>query len=384
MLHLEKNMIEQISRSLYQLRQDRLADTLAKGRLDGLALNAGPSLNYLTGLSFHVSERPVVALFVPGNPPVLVIPELEAGKAQDLPYPIELCLYGEDPDKWPAVFSHAATSAGVQNKNVGVEPTHLRVLELRLLKHAVPQTRFKSAESIISRLRIINDDDEVASIREAVSIAQEALEATLKVIQPGLTERQIASRLTQQLYQAGSDPGSSLSPIVSAGPNGANPHAVPTDRKIQLGDLLVIDWGALFQGYHSDITRTFSIGPSNPELANIASVVSEANAAAQAIVKPGIPAEAVDQAARRVIQQAGYGEFFIHRTGHGLGMEVHEPPYLRAGNTHPLEPGMVFTIEPGIYLPGRGGVRIEDNLVVTQQGSECLTDLPRELEIIGG
>lgn len=360
-------------------RQTRLASALASSKFSALALNPGPSLIYLTGLHFHLMERPVVAIFSPGHPPTLIIPELEAAKVSELPYLLNVFTYGEDPEKWHEIFSQAARTASISGKTVGVEPTRLRLLEFRLLKKAAGNARFQSAESVISELRIRKDESEIAALRQAAVIAQKALQATLPSVKPGLTERQIAAMLTIQLYQQGSDPEFSFTPIVSSGPNSANPHAVPSDRELQAGDLLVIDWGAMSQGYTSDITRTFAIGEVDDELSKIAQIVDRSNAAARRMVRPGIKAEEIDHTARRVIEEAGYGAYFIHRTGHGLGMEGHETPYIRAGNQLILEPGMVFTIEPGIYLPGRGGVRIEDDIVVRDDGGESLTDLPRQL-----
>jgi Xaa-Pro dipeptidase len=168
-------------------------------------------------------------------------------------------------------------------------------------------------------------------------------------------------------------------PIVAVGENSANPHAVPTERALQQGDLLLIDWGAGFEGYFSDITRTFTMGDVTPELLRIGDIVKKANRAGREAGKSGVTAGAVDQAARSVIAAAGYGDAFIHRTGHGLGMEAHEPPYIFAGNPVLLQVGMTFTIEPGIYLPGKGGVRIEDDVVVTEVGLESLTELPRQV-----
>lgn len=360
-------------------RQTRLSNALANSKFSALALNPGPSLIYLTGLHFHLMERPVVAIFSPGHPPTLIIPELEAAKVSGLPYPLNVFTYGEDPEKWHVIFSQAAEMTGISGNTVGIEPTRLRLLEFRLLKTAAGNARFQSAESVLSELRIRKDESEIAALRQAAVIAQKALQATLPSVKPGLTERQIAAMLTIQLYQQGSDPEFSFTPIVSSGPNSANPHAVPSDRQLQGGDLLVIDWGAMSQGYTSDITRTFAIGEVDEELTKIAQIVERSNAAARRVVRPGIKAEEIDLAARRVIEEAGYGAYFIHRTGHGLGMEGHETPYIRAGNQLILEPGMVFTIEPGIYLPGRGGVRIEDDIVVTGDGGESLTSLPREL-----
>lgn len=368
--------------SAYASRQARLTTALSSGVLDALALNAGPSLTYLTGLHFHLSERPVVALFVPHTPPVVVLPELESGKTTALPFPVQVFPYGEDPGDWPAAFRQAAIAAKIDGRAVGVEPTRLRYLELKLLEKGAPQTRFQSAEDILASLRMIKDEGELSAMRQAARIAQQALSAALPLVKPGVTERQLASELTLQLLRAGSDSETPFSPIVSGGPNSANPHATPTDRPLSAGDLLVIDWGASFNGYVSDITRTFAIGEVEDELARIADIVVQANVAGRAAVRPGASASQVDAAARRVIEAAGYGEYFIHRTGHGLGIEGHEAPYIRAGNQLSLEPGMTFTVEPGIYLPGRGGARFEDDVVVTAGGVESLTDLPRRLEVL--
>jgi Xaa-Pro dipeptidase len=226
------------------------------------------------------------------------------------------------------------------------------------------------------------DEQEISAMRKAVDIAQNALSNTLPSIKVGVSERQIANELTLQLLKAGSDPQFPFSPIVSGGANSANPHATPTNRFLKEGDLLVIDWGASYLGYISDITRTFAMIEVEPEYALIAETVNEANIAGRRIIRPGATASEVDQAARIVIEKAGYGQYFTHRTGHGIGMEGHEPPYIRSDNQLPLRQGMTFTVEPGIYLPGRGGVRIEDDVLVTATGVESLTNLPRGLQVI--
>lgn len=366
----------------YSLRQSRLSAALAGTGLNGLVLNPGPSLVYLTGLHFHLSERPTLALFVPNHPPILVMPELEAAKAQALPFPAQVLLFGEDPATWPGVFHQALLAAQMIAGTIGVEPNRLRFLELRLLEAADRQAKFISAEDSLAALRMRKDESEIANMRQAAEIAQRALLATRPVIRVGVTERAIASELTLQLLRAGSDAEMAFAPIVSGGPNSANPHATPSDRPLQAGDLLVIDWGASYNGYLSDLTRTFAIGPVEDEFTNIARIVGQANAAGRAAARPGIAAQEVDRAARAVIESAGYGQFFIHRTGHGLGMEGHEGPYMREGNTLLLDPGMTFTVEPGIYLPGRGGVRIEDDVVITPDGAESLSNLPRELQMV--
>jgi Xaa-Pro dipeptidase len=369
--------------SSFSIRQERLSAALAQNNLEALALNAGPSLTYLSGLNFHLMERPVILLFIPGQAPTIVLPELETAKLSALPFEVNAFTYGEDPATWPGIFQNALQAAGAQGKTIGVEPTRLRFLELRILESAAPTASFVSAEDAMAQLRICKDANEVAAMRMAVDIAQRALQATLPFIQPGRTERQVASELSFQLLRAGSDPELSFAPIVSGGPNSANPHASPSERPLQTGDLLVIDWGAIYAGYVSDLTRTFAIGPVEEEFVRIHQIVQQANAAGRAASRLEAPAEAVDQAARRVIEEAGYGPYFTHRVGHGIGMEGHEAPYMRAGNTLALEPGMAFTVEPGIYLPGRGGVRIEDDIVITPDGAESLSNLPRELIFLG-
>jgi Xaa-Pro dipeptidase len=226
---------------------------------------------------------------------------------------------------------------------------------------------------------MLKDEVELAAMLKAADIAQQALQATLPMIKIGITEKEIAAELSMQLLQNGSNPRLPFFPIVSGGPNSANPHAAPSERKLERGDLLVIDWGANVDGYFSDITRTFAIGEVEPEYHKITEVVLTANQAGHAAAGPGVPAAEVDRAAREVIESAGYGAYFTHRTGHGLGLEGHEEPYIRGDNQMALQPGMTFTIEPGIYLPNRNGVRIEDDVVITTDGCKSLTDLPREL-----
>lgn len=369
--------------SFFTARQNRLLKIMQSASWDALAINPGATLYYLTGLTFHLSERPVVVIFTPQKSPVIVLPELESAKVRELPYPMQVFSYGEDPSTWEGVFRQATTAANIAGKKVGVEPRRLRALELWLLEAAAPKARFLSAEDSLASLRMFKDELEIGAMRRAVQIAQEALQATLPLIKAGVTERQIASELTIQLLRAGSDSEMPFSPIVSGGPNSANPHATPTDRPLQEGDLLVIDWGASYQGYFSDITRTFAIGKIEPEFEHIYQLVLEANAAGRAACMPENRAGDVDQAARKVIEDGGYGPYFRHRTGHGLGLEVHEEPYMRAGNPVPLAPGMTFTVEPGIYLLDRGGVRIEDDMLITADGSLSLTDLPRELQTLG-
>ena len=366
----------------YSHRQAALAQEMIKSDISAIAINPGASLTYLTGAHLHLSERPVIFLLLPDSQPVFILPELEAGKTDLLPFEAQVYTYGEEPTNWSGVFRQAILEAEIGSGKIGVEPRRMRVLELRFLEESAPQTQFTDAGGLLSNLRMYKDQDDVLAIRKAVNIAQQALAGTRSVIKVGTTEREIAAELTIQLLRHGSESEFPFSPIVQSGQNSANPHATPSDRKLERGDLLVIDWGARYEGYISDITRTFAIGRVDDTLAHIAQVVLDANCAARRAARPGISATNVDQAARDVIKASSYGDFFIHRTGHGIGMEGHEAPYIRAGNEMVLKPYMTFTIEPGVYLPGRGGVRIEDDVLISEGGLESLTDLPRKLEII--
>lgn len=366
-------------KSIYLNRQAQLGSILESARLDVLALNPGATMAYLTGLHFHLMERPTVILFLPGREPFLVLPDLEMLKVKDLPYPVQTFSYGDNPATWEDAFRKAAKAANLDGLQVGIEPNQLRVLELSFLQKAAPQAQFISAGDRLASLRLFKDAGEIANIQKAVDIAQKAFLETLPFIHAGATEREVASELSLQLLRAGSDSQLAFTPIVSTGPNSANPHATPTERKLAEGDLLVIDWGAAYNGYISDLTRTVAVGQVEPEFEKIARIVAEANGAGRAAARPGIPAGQVDRAARQVIDRAGYGKYFTHRVGHGIGMETHEEPYMFAENQLILVKGMAFTVEPGIYLPNRGGVRIEDNVVITADGSKTLSDLPRDL-----
>ncbi len=369
--------------TLYLQRLARFAELLTASNLDAACINPGPTLTYLTGLHFHLMERPVVLVAAPGKEPAIILPELEMAKIAGLSYPIRTFPYGENPETWPQIFRNALHSLDLFGRTIGIEPRALRVLELRLLEYGAPGAHIVPADTALTELRLRKDLGEIEKMRQAVKIAQNALEATLPLIKIGMTEQELANELVIQLLRQGSQPEIPFSPIVSGGPNSANPHASPGARKIQPGDLLLFDWGATSDGYISDLTRTFAVGEVEAKLQQIHKIVQEANAAGRAAGKPGLPCAVVDKAAREVIEKAGYGVYFTHRTGHGIGMEGHEEPYMRGDNLKLLAPGMCYTVEPGIYLPGEGGVRIEDDLVVTETGSESLSDMPREIRVVG-
>ena len=359
-----------------------LQQLMEENKVLAIALNPGPTLTYLTGLHFHLMERPTVLLYQTGFEPVLILPELEVGKVASSRLKITPVPYNDNVATWQEAFNQAVKKLDLDGLTIAVESTRLRFLELDFLQKAVPSAKFISGDPIIGNLRIHKEDKEVSEMHRAVKIAQDALITILPMVKAGISEQDIAAELTIELLRKGSDPEFPFTPIIASGPNSANPHAVPTDRKLQNGDLVVIDWGARSNGYCSDLTRTFAIGELSPEIRKVYETVKSANAAGRSAGRPGIQAGDVDRAARNVIEKAGYGQYFTHRTGHGLGMEDHETPYIFDGNSFPLAAGMTYTVEPGIYLPGIGGVRIEDDMVVTNTGSESLSDISRDLIIL--
>jgi Xaa-Pro dipeptidase len=372
---------------MYSQRFERLyramRDTQSGTPVDAIVLNPSPTLGYMSGLSFHLMERPVVLIIVPGQDPALVLPRLEILKAKNAALPLQTFIFEDNPASWQKAYQEAVDALGLDGKRIGVEPNHFRFLEMGFLQKAAPHAQLVSAEEIFNQLRMHKDAGEVEMMRRAVKIAQNALLATMPMIKAGVTERQIASELFIQLLRAGSDSELPFQPIVSGGPHSADPHASITDRPLQNGDLLVIDWGAGYQGYISDLTRTFAIGEIEPEYHRIYDLVKLSNQVGRDAGRPGIAAGVVDQVARKVIDDAGYGQYFNNRVGHGIGLETHEHPYMYGENPLILEPGMAYTVEPGIYLPNRGGVRIEDDMVVTENGAETLSDLPRDLITLG-
>jgi len=356
----------------------KLQRLMQAAELDLLTLLPGPNLFYLTGLNFHLMERPTV-LFVPlEGEAAIVLPELEAVRVAEALPAMKRFAYGEkESDRAGAFQQAAARFRGA--RRLGVEPLRMRYFEQELLLEANPGWQLVSAEQVLLELRLRKSADEIKFMSRAVLIAETALQNALPAIRTGMTEQEVAAELIVQLLRAGSESDLPFAPIVASGPNSALPHATPTDRTLGQGDMLIIDWGARFQGYISDLTRTFSIGRAPDRMLEIHALVEAANQAARQAATRGASVDQVDRAARAVIATGGYGEYFLHRTGHGIGLEAHEPPGIRSGDSLRLEPGMTFTIEPGIYLPGEGGVRIEDNVAVAESGLQVLSSLPRGL-----
>lgn len=363
-------------------RLEKLYEQMEKRSLDGLAVNAGPTMTYLSGLHFHLMERPVVMVFTGKDAPTIILPELEQRKLVKLEENVRTYTYGENPQRWSEVFQQALAGLGLEGKKIAVEPGNMRLLEYNYLRDALA-AEYVDGSALTASLRIAKEPAEIGNMREAVRIAQDSLTATLPMIKPGVCEKDIAAELVLQLLRRGSESDLPFSPIVASGPNGANPHARPGERELERGDLLIVDWGARSNGYASDLTRTFAIGTPDEESRRIYELVRNANRAGREAGQPGIPCSDIDSAARQVIEAGGYGTYFTHRTGHGIGMECHEEPYMHGENGELLQEGMAYTVEPGIYLPDKNGVRIEDDVIVTADGAESLSTMSRELVILG-
>lgn len=336
---------------------------------------------YLLGLTIHTSERLAVAFCGLDGSVRVVLPALERPRAEaEVRIPAQFYPWS-DAEGYEVALRQCVEDAGLGGR-IGVEYTTMRVLELRAIEAAAEEVEVVDATSVMARLRMVKDAGELQAMRDAVTVVEEALGVAIATIKPGVTEREIAATWERAMQEAGSQ--ASFTTIVASGPNSANPHHTAGDRRIQRGDLVVLDGGARVGGYCSDITRTVAVGELGAEERRIYDLVLQANRAGCAVLAPGRTGAEIDQAARSVIEEGGYGSQFVHRTGHGLGIEIHEPPYLHSVEQDPLLEGSTFTVEPGIYLPGIGGVRIEDNVVLTATGGDVLTSFPRELQILPG
>ncbi|MBQ0897573.1 aminopeptidase P family protein [Micromonospora sp. U56] len=359
---------------------DRLAAarraTAAAG-LDALLLTPGSDLRYLTGYDAHAGERLTCLLLPAEGEPTLIVPALERPAAEASPAPatgVRIVDHADGTDPYPLVT--AALGGPVAAVGLADRMWAEQVLALRA---ALPGATQRLAGEVLRELRVRKSPAEVAALAEA-GAAIDAVHARMgEWLRPGRTEAEVASDIDAAIRAAGHATVDFV--IVAAGPNGASPHHGTSDRPIQAGEPVVVDIGGTMpSGYCSDSTRTYLAGGRAPaEFTDYYQVLHAAQRAAVAAVRPGVTAEAVDAAAREPITAAGYGDAFLHRTGHGIGLDGHEEPYVVAGNSRPLEPGMAFSIEPGIYLAGRHGARIEDIVVCTTDGVHRLNTTPTEL-----
>ncbi|MDG9717842.1 aminopeptidase P family protein [Streptomyces sp. DH24] len=361
----------------YQARMARAARTAADAGLAGLLVAPGPDLVWLTGYAPTAeTERLTLLVLVPGRDPVLVVPALEAPDAERAGGAPALTLRdwtdGKDPYLATAELLDPAGRYGVSDNTWA--------LHLLALQRALPGTGYAALTDALPMLRAVKDAAELELLAAAGAAADAAFEDIRNVPFAGRRETDVAADLAELLRRHGHSRVDFT--IVASGPNGANPHHEAGRRVIEHGDMVVLDFGGLRDGYGSDTSRTVHVGEPTEEERRVHDIVRAAQEAGFRAVRPGAACQDVDRAARAVITDAGYGERFIHRTGHGIGVTTHEPPYMVEGEEQPLVPGMCFSVEPGIYLPGRFGVRIEDIVTVTEDGGRRLNDTTREMVVV--
>jgi Xaa-Pro aminopeptidase len=368
----------------YRDRLARAAQATAERGIDGLLIGVGPELQYLTGYDAHVSERLTMLVVLPTQAPAIVVPRLEQAAAEvGLRTPVKIVTWGETDDP------HAVVSALVESAHGRLAVSdRLWASHLLRFQAVLPNARFESATPVIRPLRIVKDPDEIELLTQAAHAADRVVAAVAAGRLVGRTEADVAREVRERLVAEGHD--SAEFAIVASGPNSASPHHAASDRVIQAGEPIVLDIGGVLGGYWSDITRTLWVTGEDPsrgpdeEFRRLFELVREANAEATSAARPGIACSRLDGLARGIISAGGYGPQFIHRLGHGIGLEGHEDPYLVAGNEEPLDVGAAFSIEPGIYVEGRYGVRIEDIVVCSDAGPIVLNEAPRDLYVVDG
>ncbi|WP_336036966.1 M24 family metallopeptidase [Halobacterium yunchengense] len=363
--------------SVYEERTRECQRRLRERGASGVVLFPSPNLSYLAGFGEEPGERHLL-LFVPAEgDPAFVAPELYADQLREATWVEDLRLWTDVEDPLP-LLAETARDLGLDEGELLVDPT-MWARFTQDLREAVPDATWGLADAVLGPLRVRKDDAELDALRRAAEVADAAMRDVrdLGADAVGRTETDLARFVEERLVAHGGD-GTSFETIVGSGPNGAKPHHHCSDREVRPGDPVVLDFGTRVDGYPSDQTRTVVFEGDPPAgFESVHDVVREAQQAAVDAVEPGVPAEDVDAAAREVIEDAGYGDEFVHRTGHGVGLEVHEEPYVVGGNDRPLEPGMVFSVEPGVYLEGEFGVRVEDLVVVTEDGGERLNHTDR-------
>jgi D-alanyl-D-alanine dipeptidase len=361
----------------YAARMERGARHAADEGLTGLLVTPGPDLLYFTGYApIAITERITMLAIPASGDPSMIVPVLERPDAAKAPAAeaVELKDWtdGSDP--------YEATAGMLDPKGRYAISDSAWAMHVLGLQKALPDSTYESMTSAMPLLRAVKGDDELERLTAAGAAADASFEDIAGVRFAGRKESDIAADLSNFLIEHGHSQVDFT--VVGSGPNGANPHHEVSERVIEEGDMVVLDFGGLLDGYGSDTTRTVHVGEPTDEEREVHEIVRQAQQAGYEAVRPGIACQEIDRAARKVITDAGYGEYFIHRVGHGIGLTTHEPPYMVEGETHLIEPGMCFSIEPGIYLPDRFGVRIEDIVAATEDGGRRLNNTDRELRIV--
>jgi Xaa-Pro aminopeptidase len=358
-------------------RMERAAAQAAEAGLTGVLVTPGPDLLYFTGYEpIAITERITMLAVHASRGPAMIVPILERPDAEGAPGSAALTLAdwkdGTDP--------YAATAKLLDPEGRYAISDSAWAMHVLGLQKALPGSSYVSVTSTLPMLRAIKDEDELERLAAAGAAADTSFEKIAAAQFAGRRESEIAADLAGFLRDHGH---SSIEfTVVGSGPNGANPHHEMSERVVEDGDMVVLDFGGIKDGYGSDTTRTVHVGEPTDEEREVHDLVRRAQQAGFEAVRPGVACQEIDRAARTVIDDAGYGEYFIHRTGHGIGLTTHEPPYMVEGESRELEPGMCFSIEPGVYLPGKFGVRIEDIVTVTGDGGRRLNNTGREIRIV--
>jgi Xaa-Pro aminopeptidase len=365
-------------------RLDRAAAAAADAGFDALIVTPGSDLRYLIGAVGGSFERLTCLVLPVSGSPTLVVPKLElpgysSVLVDELGVDAATWVDGEDPAQLAAGLLKSPQRVAISDFTPAL---HVFGLRDALLRHALPGVEQQLAGPVIRELRMRKDAAEIALLRQAGAAIDRVHARMGEFLRAGRTENEVAADIAAAIVEEGHEVAEFV--IVGSGPNGASPHHGASDRVIEQGDVVVIDIGGpIAEGYNSDSTRTYSIGePRDADVVATYAVLQQAQQAAVDTVRPGVTAQDIDRAARAVIVDGGFGDYFIHRTGHGIGLDVHEEPYIVEGNDLPLEPGMAFSVEPGIYQPGRWGARIEDIVVVTDGGVESLNNQPHSLVVL--
>lgn len=361
-----------------QQRLQTLHIYMSEQGLDVMLLTTPKHVYYLTGFLSDPHER-FLGLVIPAQgEPVLIVPALDLEAAQKSSSVSSIVTHTDTQNPYHVLQAHLP--AGI--KRFGLEKGDLTVNRFEALAEVVQAPEYLDIDAPIRQMRLVKTSDEVSRIKKALQITEDALAAVVKKVTLGMTELDVVAELEYQMKKLGSE-GLAFPTMVLSGEKSAMPHGAPGNRAIQAGELLLFDLGVAYDGYYSDITRTFAVGEVDAKRKEIYHTVLDANMAAIEVTKSGATLASIDRAARDLIEGKGYGDYFIHRLGHGLGMDCHEYPSVHGENQDLLQTGMVFTIEPGIYVPGIAGVRIEDDVWVTENGCEVLSRFPKELQIIG-
>lgn len=361
----------------YASRMSRVVAQALEVGLDGVVVAPGPDLVWLTGYRpTAITERLTMLVLTPGAPPALLVPVLERPDAEaaagSSALEIHVWADGTDPYDAASTIVRAEGRFGISDAAWSVH--------LLGLQRVRPGSGFRALGECLPMMRAVKGPDELERLAAAGAAADATYLEIVELPFEGRLETEVAADLARLLREHGHEQVDFT--VVGSGPNGANPHHEAGDRTIQHGDAVVLDFGGLRHGYGSDTTRTVTVGEPTQEVCDVHDIVRRAQQAAFEAVRPGVPCEEVDRVARAVISEAGYGAQFIHRTGHGIGVTTHEPPYLVEGERQPLRSGMCFSIEPGIYLSGRFGVRIEDIVTVTETGARRLNDTDHRLRVV--